>query len=110
MNAFGQYLPHFRGVFMRDSLPIKPKRNECGILNLQTSDEDGSHWVTYIKHGDDSIYYNSYGNLSPPQELIDYLGSNIKYNYEAFQSYDTVICGHLCLIFLYENCKKIFLK
>ena len=24
----------FRGVFLRDTLPKKPKLNECGILNL----------------------------------------------------------------------------
>lgn len=120
LHAFGQHLPHFRGVFMRDSLPAKPKRNVCAILNLQTSDEDGSHWVTYIKHknqkykkrngGTNIIYFDSFGDLRPPQELIDYLGPNIMYNHDSFQDYNTIICGHLCLLFLYKYCKEIFLK
>lgn len=41
---FGQYLPHFRGVFMRDNLPNSPNYNECAIMNLQTMSENGSHW------------------------------------------------------------------
>lgn len=104
---------------MRDTLPTKSKRNECAILNLQTSKENGSHWVTYIKHnnrkfikqhGTNVIYFNSFGNLLPPQEIIDYLGSNIMYNHDSFQDYNTVICGHLCLLFLYKYCKKFFVK
>ena len=35
----------FRGVFLRDTLPKKPKLNECGILNLDSSSGDGTHWV-----------------------------------------------------------------
>lgn len=116
LRSFGKHLPHFRGVFMRDNLPKKPRRNECGILNLQTTKEDGSHWVTYFKHsgsggGSDIIYYfDSYGNLSPPKELVAYLGHNIQYNHDTFQNYNTVICGHLCLLFLYECCKEIYFK
>lgn len=105
---------------MRDTLPEKPKRNECAILNLQTSQEAGSDWVAYIKHqnkqfkkqngGTDIIFFNSYGNLGPPEELIAYLGHNIRFNYDRFQNYNTVICGHLCLLFLYKFCKEIFGK
>lgn len=110
--AFGQHLPHFRGVFMRDNLPKKPLHNECGILNLQTTKEDGSHWVAYIKYNQDGsdfkVYFDSFGNLRPPKELVTYLGPNIQYNYDSFQNYNTVICGHLCLIFLYKYCNEIF--
>jgi len=27
-------IPRFRGVFLRDNLPVEPKRMECGVLNL----------------------------------------------------------------------------
>ena len=27
-------IPHFRGVFMRNDLPRRPLKRECGILNL----------------------------------------------------------------------------
>ena len=40
-------IPHFRGVFMRDTLPQYPFNIECGIVNLNTPDQSGSHWVCY---------------------------------------------------------------
>ena len=39
----------FRRVFLRDTLPKKLKVNECGILNLDTSSGDGTHWIMWFK-------------------------------------------------------------
>ena len=36
-------IPHFRGVFMRDTLPLYPFNVECGIVNLNTSNQGDSH-------------------------------------------------------------------
>lgn len=90
---------------MLDNLPkTKPWKKECGIVNLDNSSGPGTHWVAYYKKDANSIYYfDSFGNLQPPKEVINYLGSKIKYNYESFQNYDTFICGHLCLKFLYDQ-------
>ena len=41
----------FRGMFLRDTLPKKAKLNECGILNLDSSSGDGTHWVMWFKKG-----------------------------------------------------------
>ena len=38
-------LDGFRGVFFRDILPTKTKLNECGVLNLDSSSGDGTHWI-----------------------------------------------------------------
>ena len=38
-------LDGFRGVFLRDALPTKTTLNECGVLNLDSSSGDGTHWV-----------------------------------------------------------------
>ena len=42
-------------------LPTKTKLNECGILNLDSSSGDGTHWVMWIKKGKDKFYFDSYG-------------------------------------------------
>jgi hypothetical protein len=42
-------IKHFRDVFMKCELPRKVKNIECGIINLQNSDESGSHWVAFYK-------------------------------------------------------------
>ncbi|KAE9522757.1 hypothetical protein AGLY_016866 [Aphis glycines] len=63
---------HFRGVFSRDSLPKKPHVIECGLLNLDISSGDGSHWVAFHKNKDKVIYFDSFGDLPPPIELQRY--------------------------------------
>ena len=42
-------LYEFRGVFLREPLPTKTKLNECGIINLDSSSGDGTHWVIWLK-------------------------------------------------------------
>ena len=56
-------IPHFRGDFMKDTLPSALHVNETGIVNFNTSSESGSHWVAYYKTGDKRIYFDSYGQI-----------------------------------------------
>ena len=96
-------IPFFRGVFMRNELPKKgPRKNETAIVNLDDKNGPGTHWVAYKKKNRDVVYFDSFGNLKPPRELINYfgVGSNILYNHEQYQKYNTINCGHLCLQFL----------
>lgn len=90
---------------MRNTLPIKPNKIECAILNLDILENPGTHWVAYIKKNNNVTYYDSFGALKPPKELVDYLGKNVKilYNNEKYQNYNQINCGHLCLEFLYKN-------
>lgn len=97
-------IPYFRGVFLRDELPERPRKNECGILNL-ADDPPGTHWVCYHKRGPHKIYFGSYG-VQPPLEVINYLGNPIYYSTEQIQPENSVICGHLCLYVLKELSKK----
>lgn len=105
---YAQHLPNFRGIFMRNKLPRKCLKTECGALNLDDSDGFGTHWCAYLKKNNKVFYYDSFGNLCPPQEFVDYVGKNsvIFYNYKQYQKFDTYTCGHLCLKFLYEIANK----
>lgn len=93
---------------MRDALPTRSWKNERAIINLDDYTGNGTHWVAYIKNENDVTYFDSFGNLRPPLELLKYLGvGSVKYNYEKYQDYDTFICGHLCLKFLTNTlCKE----
>lgn len=94
-------IPFFRGVFMRDCLPKHPKVKECGIINLDESKNEGTHWVAYAKDKKYCEYFNSFGDITPPLELITYLRKyDISYNYDQFQKFNTENCGHLCLKYL----------
>lgn len=93
-------IPYFRGVYMKDELPKYPNNLESGIINLANSTSKGTHWIAYFKRGLSSYYFDSFGNLKPPLEVVRYLGKNINYNYNRYQKFGTVNCGHLCLEFL----------
>lgn len=95
-------IPYFRGVFMRNDLPSDgPRLHESAIINLDDKSGLGTHWVAYKKRGDKVVYFDSFGNLQPPLELMWYLGTvNVEYNYKSYQDFDTYNCGQLCLKFL----------
>ena len=101
-------IPDFRGVKMRDELPSKPHRNECGILNFNTHEQQGSHWVCWFKSGNDRYYFDSFGEI-PPLELLTYLKTYeemkdnlpvIRQSAVTVQHYQSNECGSLCLFVL----------
>ena len=93
-------IPHFRGVYMKDQLPDKIQKNESMIVNLDSSEGPGTHWVCFFKKDKVINYFDSFG-VKPPIELIKYFEKNlVHYNVDKNQNFDQVICGHLCLEFL----------
>ena len=101
-------IENFRGVLMRDSLPLKPHNKECGIVNFNKSSQPGSHWVCYFKNGHQRIYFDSFGQVTPieiqkylktQQELISHK-QVIQRNTDIVQKVNTRVCGHLCLLVL----------
>ena len=101
-------IPNFRGVFMRDTLPSTPNSKECGIVNFNTSNQQGSHWVCYYKDHDNRIYFDSFGQVTL-DEIQKYLKSKREYeigkevihrNTDIVQHTNTHVCGHLCLLVL----------
>lgn len=85
---------------MRDTLPLKPLKNEAIVINLDDYYGDGTHWVAIRKIVGRAVYFDSFGDLPPPKDVLRYLqGTKVFYNYQRFQS-SPVECGHLCLEFL----------
>lgn len=100
-------IPNFRGVFMIDNLPKYPEKHERAVVNLQTGSQPGSHWVCYIKKDNIVKYFDSFGNLKPPPQLLDYFkGLKITYNRRRYQKWNTTVCGHLCLKYLADGFHK----
>lgn len=99
---------------MRDNLPkFGPNNNECAIVNLDSIYGAGTHWVAYSKFSSTVSYFDSFGDLPPPIELIEYFHKGTKlvpkiiYNYDRQQNFNTVWCGHLCLKFLLDQSSLI---
>ena len=94
-------IPSFRGGFLLDTLPKKPNKKECGIVNLVKSGGSGTHWVAWYKNGKTKIYFDSY-SVQHPNEVVEYLECPIYYNTDKLQPAGQVFCGHLCLYVLKE--------
>ena len=94
-------IPYFRGIFLLDTLPKKPNKEECGIVNFDKSGGPGTHWVAWYKNCKTKIYFDTYG-VQPPIEVIRYLGKSVRYNTDQVQPVGQVFCGHLCLYVLKE--------
>ena len=98
-------IPGFRGVKMRDELPNKPHDEECGILNLNTHLQKGSHWTCWYKNGGTCYYFDSFAE-TPPIELEKYIKSTMQVasnaqiihrNAVTVQHEQSEECGSLCL-------------
>jgi len=100
------YLKNFKnfcGVFSRDQINIKLEKN-CGIIiNTDTSDGPGEHWVA-IYFSKSAIYFDSFGLPPLHDEITKYLNSispdGWHYNRICFQSLYQDTCGMYCIFFL----------
>lgn len=105
-------------IYMQDEIcGMKIDVNQSAIINLQSTGQQGSHWVCAIRTENDHIYFDSFG-LPPLHTIISYLRStpiaHIKRNTIVVQHYESQICGSLCLyvinqIFAGESFGKILL-
>lgn len=97
-------IPYFRGIYMRDNLPKKPRKIECWILNHDIAKSSGTHWTALVKINNMAWYFDSFGRLLLPLEVKIYLTEKVKilYNYKNYQKFGSFICGQLCLNFLYN--------
>lgn len=92
---------NFRGVFMSNELPKRVRKNECGVVNLESSEKLGTHWVCYWKNGNQSYFFDAFGG-NPPRELIHYLVNDnskrrLDCNTIRLQNFNEVTCGHYCV-------------
>ena len=102
-------IKHFRGIYSKDVLPDRIKRNEVGIINLDSQIGPGTHWVAYRNNKNGSEYFDSFGLIMPNKEM-KYLmisGKQIFYSGDEIQERDSVLCGYWCLYYLLERQKGV---
>ena len=80
-------VPHFRGVYARDTLPRKPRQGFY-VVNFDKTGESGSHWVCIRIGKSSNTYFDSYGRKPPPftqRDFAKFLG--LKKRLEKKQQY-----------------------
>ena len=102
-------IKHFRGIYSRDALPHRIKRNEVGIINLDSQIGPGTHWVAYRNVDSTCEYFDSFG-LIMPNEVMKYFSTGAKqifYSGDEIQERDSVLCGYWCLYYLTERQRDV---
>jgi len=94
-------LKNFSGVFMRNEVKSSATNNECFVMNIDHSSNDGTHWTCLYVKNRVCYYFDSYG-IAPPEEIIRYCdGFERYYNSFKIQKVGEVICGHYCIYMLH---------
>eukprot|EP00732_Lithocolla_globosa_P000595 Lithocolla_globosa_v1_NODE_204_length_5187_cov_37.604053.p4 type:complete len:123 gc:universal NODE_204_length_5187_cov_37.604053:1268-900(-) len=79
------------------NLPSDPKKLYGMIINLDKSDNPGTHWVAGFKRGKQAYYYDSFG-VQPDDRTIKALRNPgdppIKYNTGMHQKIESNRCGY----------------
>ena len=93
-------------TYSKDNVPIL-KNNESTVINLQDSDKNGSHWTSYIKIGNEIIYFDSYAVLFLPDINNNQYRNHkfICYIYRV-QSLNSNQCGRFCILLVKHNIKN----
>ena len=98
---------NYIGTYSKDNVPIL-KNNQSTIINLQDSDKNGSHWVSYKKIGNKIFYFDSYA-VGFINDIIKNQYPNHKFicNIYRIQSIDSSQCGRFCILFVKSNIKNV---
>ena len=65
-------IKHFRSIYSRDALPQSTHKKECGIVNLDDIEGQGTHWVCYRNLEKNLVEYFDPFGLIMPYEIRDY--------------------------------------
>ena len=86
-----------KNILMRDEMK---ELNEDGfyIINLDTSNNRGTHWTALYFHPLNSYYNDSFGFV-PPLEVEEKI-KPYHYNNKDIQDYYSSACGWYCLAFI----------
>ena len=92
---------HFAGVFPRNLIPSIEtlKTPSCFVSNTDESHSPGEHWVAfYIANPNRIEFFDSYGM---PPSVYGFTLNVSCYNTTQYQSFDSNVCGHYCIFYLY---------
>lgn len=100
------FLPsEFLGVFASDTLPKTsgPFHNTALIINTDTQNLPGMHWVAIHTRIDEAYYFDSFGQ-PPPLIISTWLTKHFEkwtFSSRQVQAMNSNFCGYFCLHFLF---------
>ena len=99
-------ITHFTYV-MRDEMSKLPKSSKNIIMNLDSSENQGTHHVVLYNTPDYKLYFSSFGD-NPPLEVITFFDQSMtsttvrEFSDTQLQEFGSSYCGQLSLYLLYK--------
>lgn len=96
----------FIGVFPSDQLPFIETYPAALIANIDTHDQDGSHWVAiYLTKTKRGEFFDSFGRHPSMcsrhfKPFLETWSDAWTYNQRSMQSFWSAVCGQYCLYYL----------
>ena len=85
---------------LRDNLPNKIKDGTY-VTNLDEYSDIGIHWILLYVKNNDITYFDSFGVVHIPKEIIKLIGrKNVIVNVFRIQAFDSIMCGYFCIGFI----------
>ena len=94
---------HFKGTYPKDLLPKFKNKPFAIIVNTDSSDKAGEHWVAIFSDNEMTEYFDSFGLPPLHHEIIKYLDSianDWHYNSLTIQSVTSMTCGLFCVLYI----------
>ena len=100
-SLFGKY---FSGVYSSDKIPIL-KKNKSSIINTDSSDKSGKHWIVLARGNNNTIYfYDSFArDIDKIMPMIRKKFKNISFKYDISdkeQENNEFNCGANCIAWI----------
>lgn len=111
INSILKNVPGFVGVFPRDQIPKPPKMPAFYVVNYDSSDEPGEHWVAIHIYGKkNGEYFDPFGLPPLHPKLREFMHSNCKkwqYSIKDVQHAQSIKCGNFCVHFIKQRAKGV---
>lgn len=107
INVLLKNIPGLVGVFPRDKIPRPKKLPAFYVVNYDSDDEPGEHWIAILISGaDEGEYFDSFGLPPLHPALRKFMQTNCKswtYSIKDIQHAHSIKCGSFCVTFVRER-------
>lgn len=111
INAILKNITGFVGVFPRDRIPKPKKLPAFYVVNYDSNDEPGEHWVAiHLFEPNEGEYFDPFGLPPLHPALREFMQTNCKswtYSIKDIQHAQSIKCGSFCVNFVRERSRGL---
>ena len=111
INSILKNTPGFVGVYPRDKIPKPEKLPAFYVVNYDSSNEPGEHWVAiHLTSDGDGEYFDPFGLPPLHPQLRGFMENSCKqwtYSTKDIQHAQSIKCGSFCIYFIEQQAKGV---